>query len=167
MKKFVIVVFLLLADIALQQLSAQSKSVPLVPLDDKQVASLLASLRGNVVLVNLWATWCKPCVVEFPHLVKLQKVYGKKGLKVVFISVDEMEDAEQFVRPFLKKQNVNFRTYIKNIADDEQFINAIGSGWRGAIPTTFIYDRKGKQVSTLIGARDFAAFEQLIKPLLE
>jgi len=167
MKKLLTVALILLAGSISTQLTAQSKPPKLVPLDEKQAADLLSSLKGKVVLVNFWATWCKPCVIEFPHLVNLQRVYGKRGVKVVFISVDEMEDAEQFVRPFLKKQNVTFPTYIKSIADDERFINAIGSGWRGAIPTTFIYDRTGKQVSALIGARDFAAFEQLIKPLLE
>jgi thiol-disulfide isomerase/thioredoxin len=146
---------------------SQSKRNPeLLSINKKQVAELKASLKGNVVLVNLWATWCGPCVKEFPHLVKLQKLYEKKRVKVVFISVDEPEDAETAVRPFLQQQNVTSATYIIN-GDDESFIDAVGRGWRGAIPTTFIFDRTGAQVATLIGARDFNTFEVVIKPHLE
>jgi thiol-disulfide isomerase/thioredoxin len=144
----------------------EKKTLELLSINDKEVAELKASLKGNVVLVNLWATWCGPCVKEFPHLVKLQKLYEKKGVKVVFISVDEPEDVQTAVRPFLQKQNVTFTTYVKN-GDDESFIDAVGSGWRGAIPTTFIFNRTGEQVATLVGARDLNAFESAIKPHLE
>lgn len=167
MKKLILLCALILA-LPVSGQSRTEKALPqLLEIDDKQVQALLTSLRGNVVLVNIWATWCIPCVIEFPHLVKLQKAYEKRGVKVVFISVDELEDAETKVRPFLRRQNVRFPTYIKNIQDVERFINAIGNGWRGTIPTTFVYNRKGKQVATLVGARDFAAFERVIKPLLQ
>jgi thiol-disulfide isomerase/thioredoxin len=158
--------WLLLAIPAFGQSRSVKKIPELVSINDKQVAELKASLKGDVVVVNLWATWCGPCVKEFPHLVKLQKLYEKKGVKVVLISVDEPEDVPTAVRPFLKKQNVTFTTYIKS-GDDESFIDAVGSGWRGAIPTTFIFDRTGEQVATLIGARDLNAFESAIKPHLE
>ena len=147
--------------------SRSEKKIPeLVSINDKQVTDLKASLKGKVVLVNLWATWCGPCVKEFPHLVKLQKLYEKKGVKVVLISVDEPEDVQTAVRPFLQKQKVTFTTYIKS-GDDESFIDAVGSGWRGAIPTTFIFDRSGEQVATLVGARELNAFEAAIKPHLD
>jgi thiol-disulfide isomerase/thioredoxin len=148
----------------------QSKSKERIPellsINERQVTELKASWKGNVVLVNLWATWCGPCIKEFPDLIKLQKLYEKQGVKVIFISVDEPEAAETDVRPFLQKQKVTFTTYIKN-GDDDSFIDAVGTGWRGAIPTTFIFDRTGKQVATLIGARDFKTFEGVIRPHLQ
>src|SRR3990172_6607805 len=167
MKKLILFCLLLLSTPIWSQTRTEEDSIRLLPINEKQVAALLSSLRGKVVLVNVWATWCKPCVIEFPHLVKLQKLYEKKGVKVVFISVDEREVAETAVRPFLRKQNVTFPAYIQNSDDDERFINAIGAGWRGAIPTTFVYNRKGRQVATLVGSRDFNTFEGVIKPLLQ
>ncbi|MGA9365076.1 MAG: TlpA disulfide reductase family protein [Bacteroidota bacterium] len=166
MKKAIFFSILILATSLLGQSQSKKKIPELLSINEKQVSELKASLKGNVVLVNLWATWCGPCVKEFPHLVKLQRLYEKKGVKVVFISVDEPEDIQAAVRPFLQKQNVTFTTYIKN-GDDESFIDAIGTGWRGAIPTTFIFDRTGEQVATLVGARDLSAFESAIKPHLE
>jgi thiol-disulfide isomerase/thioredoxin len=165
MKKIVLLWALILT-IPIFGQSKSKKTPELLSINEKQVTELKASLKGNVVLVNLWATWCGPCVKEFPHLVKLQKLYEEKGVKVVFISVDEPEDTESAVRPFLQKQKVTFTTYIKN-GDDDSFFDATGTGWRGAIPTTFIFDRTGKQIATLIGARDFNTFEDAIKPHLE
>jgi thiol-disulfide isomerase/thioredoxin len=166
MKKAILFWALVLTIPIFGQSKSEKKIPELLSINEKQVTELKASLKGNVVLVNLWATWCGPCVKEFPHLLKLQKLYEEKGVKVVFISVDEPEDTENAVRPFLQKQKVTFTTYIKD-GDDDSFIDAIGTGWRGAIPTTFIFDRTGKQVATLIGERDFNTFEGVIKPHLE
>jgi thiol-disulfide isomerase/thioredoxin len=166
MKKTILFWALILTMPVFGQSLSRKKIPELLSINKRQVTELKESLKGNVVLVNLWATWCGPCVKEFPHLVKLQKLYKRQGVKVVFISVDEPEAAETDVRPFLQKQKVTFTTYIKN-GDDDSFIDAIGAGWRGAIPTTFIFDRTGKQVATLIGARDFNTFESVIKPHLE
>jgi len=166
MKKAILFWALVLTIPIFGQSKSEKKIPELLSINEKQVTELKASLKGNVVLVNLWATWCGPCVKEFPHLLKLQNLYEEKGVKVVFISVDEPEDTENAVRPFLQKQKVTFTTYIKD-GDDDSFIDAIGTGWRGAIPTTFIFDRTGKQVATLIGERDFNTFEGVIKPHLE
>jgi thiol-disulfide isomerase/thioredoxin len=142
------------------------QDVQLLAISEEQVPELMTSFRGKIVLVNFWATWCSPCVWEFPSLVRLQKVYKKSGVEVAFISVDEPEDAETAVRPFLQKQKVTFASYIKN-GDDESFIEAFGTGWRGAIPTTFVFDRTGKQIATLIGARDYDTFERVVKSHLD
>lgn len=167
MKKLILFCLVLLTNPIWGQSASRKDTVQLLPINEKQVSQLKSSFRGKVVLVNLWATWCKPCVIEFPHLVKLHKLYEQRGVKVLFISVDEPEVAQTAVRPFLQRQKVTFPAYIKDGDDDERFINAIGNGYRGAIPTTFVYDRTGKQVATLIGARDFRTFEGVIKPLLE
>jgi thiol-disulfide isomerase/thioredoxin len=166
LKKTILLWLVILAVPVFGQSHSKKQGGQLLPITEKEVPGLLASLKGNVVLVNFWATWCGPCVKEFPNLVKLQKLYREKGVTVVFISVDEPEDAETAVRPFLQKEKVTFTSYIKN-GDDESFIDAFGKGWRGAIPTTFVYDRTGKQVTALTGARDYKTFEGEIRPYLE
>jgi thiol-disulfide isomerase/thioredoxin len=166
LKKTILLWLVILAVPVFGQSNSKKQLAQLLPITEEEVPGLLASLKGNVVLVNFWATWCGPCVKEFPNLVRLQKLYKEKGVAVVFISVDEPEDAETTVRPFLKKENVTFTSYIKN-GDDESFIDAFGKGWRGAIPTTFVYDRAGKQVAALTGERDYKMFERVIEPHLE
>jgi thiol-disulfide isomerase/thioredoxin len=166
MKKTILLWLAILAVPAFGQSNSKKQASQLLPITEAEVPGLMASLKGNVVLVNFWATWCGPCVKEFPNLVKLQKLYQRKGVAVVFICVDEPEDAETAVRPFLQKQKVTFTSYIKN-GDDESFIDAFGKGWRGAIPTTFVFDRTGKQVAALVGSRDYNTFERVIKPHLE
>jgi thiol-disulfide isomerase/thioredoxin len=65
----------------------------------KDLRKRLAQQRGKVVLLNFWATWCGPCVKEFPDIVKLYNNYRKKGLTVIAVSVDDPETADEVVPP--------------------------------------------------------------------
>ena len=128
---------------------------------------ILASTRGHVTLVNFWATWCAPCVEEFPDLLKLREAYASRGLRVVFVSLDTPGDTATAVRGFLEKHGVGFTTYIKSAGDDEAFINTVDRNWRGAIPATFIYDRRGREIHALTDAHTFKQLARLIEPLLQ
>lgn len=123
--------------------------------------------KDKVVLVNFWATWCKPCVKEFPELVKLYGNYKDKGFKIVFISVDVPEDVEPKVVPFLKKQDVDFVTYFNKFDKPEELINYIDEDWEGAIPSTYIYDKEGKLTSHILGSRSYEDFEKEIMKSLD
>ena len=136
------------------------------PIDEAGLQKLIASSSGKVVLVNFWATWCEPCVEEFPDLMKLAREYQPRGLEIIFVSIDDPEEIDAKVLPFLQAQNVSFRTYIKQVKDDEAFINAIDPKWSGAIPATFIYDTNGMQVKRLIAQQNFKTFAEAIQPLL-
>jgi len=96
----------------------------------------------EVVLLNFWATWCKPCVKEFPMIVELSRNYKKRGLIVYFISVDWLENEDQ-VKIFLKAQGVKGISYIKDRQNDELFINDISNSWSGAVPFTILIDKQG------------------------
>jgi thiol-disulfide isomerase/thioredoxin len=139
----------------------------LLSLDATSIEALRAKHDGNVLVLNFWATWCTPCKAEFPDFVKLQKKYGDKGLDVVFVSIDD-DDAKnkRSVVSFLRKQNAQLPSYIKSDGDDEQFINAVSSKWSGAIPATFVYDRKGNLVKMRAEETNFAELEQTVRPLL-
>ncbi|MGH7595854.1 MAG: TlpA disulfide reductase family protein [bacterium] len=136
------------------------------PIDETGLQQLIAPARGKVVLLNFWATWCEPCVEEFPALMKIAQQFQPQGLKIIFVSIDELEDIEGKVLPFLKAQGVAFRTYIKRTKDDEAFINAIDEKWSGAIPATFIYDTNGTLVKRLVAQQTFETFAEAVRPLL-
>lgn len=121
---------------------------------------------GKVLVLNFWATWCTPCVEEFPELVKVQREYRRRGVDVVFVSIDDDADAQQKVTTFLKKMRVAGISYLKTPGDDEKFINAVDRHWGGAVPITLFYDTRGRLAETRYGALNYFEIEKIILPLL-
>jgi peroxiredoxin len=108
----------------------------------------LNQYRGQVVLVNFWATWCPPCVEELPSLMTLQERMKGRGLVVVGVSIDVDGDA---YHRFLKLHNINFVT----VRDPEQKVASMygTSGW----PETYIIDRQGVLRRKFVGPVDWNA----------
>ncbi len=130
---------------------------PVMPLLPEGIPALLASHQGEkAVLVNVWATWCVPCVEEFPYLVELRDKY-KDQLEIVFISTDFPEDMPR-VNDFLKTMGVDWQTYVKE-GKDEPFILAIHPDWTGAMPATAVYDKNGNLVTFFEKPADYKTFE--------
>lgn len=116
------------------------------------------SLKGKVVVVNFWATWCGPCRMEIPGFVKLQDKYGPQGLQIVGLSIDEKPpDA---VAAFAQKNGLNYPVHV--VGPDTM------KAWGNfeAIPMTFILDTNGKKVWEHEGYASAEEFEKQIKPLL-
>lgn len=137
---------------------------PLKSVDD--LKEIQNSVKGKVVLYNFWATWCKPCVTEFPELIKLYNSYKDKDFVLVFISIDAVEELRTKVIPFLEKQGVDFDTYINDFKNPEDLIDFYDKQWEGAIPSTYIYDKDGVLSTKLIGGRNYEFFENEIKKLI-
>ncbi len=118
----------------------------------------LTKLKGKVVLVNFWATWCPPCRAEIPGMMKVYDKYKAKGLEIVGISMDN--GGWDDVRPWLEKHPVNYPIVVGNGA----LADAYG-GIRG-IPTTFVVDRKGNIVQKHVGGLSEEEFEKMVKKAL-
>lgn len=116
------------------------------------------ALKGKVVVVDFWATWCPPCVHEIPGYVALQKKYADRGLVIVGLSVDQKGAA--IVSPFAKKYEINYPLALA----DETTVKAFG-GIEG-IPTTFLIDREGNIRHKKVGAMEADDYEKLVAPLL-
>ena len=99
--------------------------------------------KGRAVVVNFWATWCEPCVKEFPELVALAR--ERKDIAVIAITIDDQADRPA-VLDFLKKQKPTFPVYMKADGSDEAFINGVDPKWSGAVPLTLVYDAAGKRL---------------------
>jgi cytochrome c biogenesis protein CcmG/thiol:disulfide interchange protein DsbE len=117
-----------------------------------------ADTRGNVVILDFWATWCPPCRMEIPHFEALYRQYGAKGLVIVGVALDRGGAAN--VKSFVEENGVTYTVVIS----DQRVISAYG-GIR-SIPTTFIIDREGRIVEKVVGYRDKEFFESRIKELL-
>ena len=118
----------------------------------------LRDLRGRVVVLNFWATWCAPCRVEIPELNRLQVELEKRGLSVVGLSWD---DSSEKVKRFEKEIELQYKVVLGGEKVQERFGGVPG------LPTTFIIDRKGRIRQKVVGPRDGAGFRAAILPLLD
>jgi thiol-disulfide isomerase/thioredoxin len=120
--------------------------------------------RGDVVLVNVWATWCDPCRHEFPALLRVRRELATRRFKLILVSADFADQLPQ-VRRFLAQQGVSFPTYLKAQSDME-FINALNPRWSGALPATFLYDPAGKLRDFWEGEASYEVIARKVRALL-
>jgi thiol-disulfide isomerase/thioredoxin len=128
----------------------------LVDLDGKPVQ--LSKLRGKVVLVDFWATWCGPCRMEIPHLKKLHERYAAKGLVILGLSVDHQ--GVEGVREFVRRQGIPWTTLMA----DEDVLADYGDVH--SIPTAFIIDRQGRIAARFVGYKTEDELRAAVSPLL-
>ena len=122
-----------------------------------QLEDMIANNKGNVLIVDFFATWCPPCRQEIPGFVDLQKKYGAKGLAIVGVSVDE--GPVSVVENFAQELGINYTLY--------QGTGDMSRKYRiRAIPTTYVFDKAGKKVKTHIGYVSEEEFEKQITALL-
>jgi peroxiredoxin len=110
----------------------------------------LASLRGDAVVLNIWATWCAPCREEMPALDALQRQYADEGLRVIGVSIDGRGAASE-VASFLERNGIDFTILHDPDERVTRTFRTIG------VPETFLIDRDGRVVERWIGKIDPAA----------
>ena len=129
----------------------------------------LAPHKGKVVLINFWATYCKPCLTEIPWMNEFQEKYGPKGYISFGINMDE--EGAEFVKKWLAEPQIgidgkpvkltfNYPQYLGNSAVADEYGGLIG------LPTTLLIDREGKTVKRYIGISSKEKFEKAIEELL-
>jgi len=125
-------------------------------LDGKNVR--LSDLRGRAVLLNFWATWCGPCKIEMPWFVELQNQYGREGLQVVGVAMDDA--SKEDIAKFAKEMGVNYPILIGKESVGDQY------GGIPALPETFFIGRDGKMVDKIIGLKGKGEIEESVKKSL-
>jgi thiol-disulfide isomerase/thioredoxin len=125
-------------------------------------ALTLESMRGKVVLLDFWATWCKPCVKSMPELDAINRDYQARGLSVVGVSVDQGDDRAKKVAKFLSKKPVGYPIVIdgQEAASWEAFNVA-------ALPTLYLIDREGRIVERWTGLVDMAAVRTAVERAID
>jgi len=126
-------------------------------LQGREISS--ADLRGKVVLLDFWATWCQPCKKEMPGYQKLVDRYGSSGFAVIGFKFDTMMDMEDPVR-FAKKIGVRYPLAVASDDLKQRF------GGIEGLPTTMLYDRQGILRKKIIGFEYTNVIESELKPLL-
>jgi peroxiredoxin len=128
-------------------------------LDHEMVS--LADFKGKVVLLNIWATWCPPCVEEMPSMQKLHQTLQGEGLEILAVSIDS--DGAKAVAPFMAEHKLSFPALIDNQGLMKRLYRPTG------VPESHIIDRSGNVGEKVIGPRDWASpdalryFRELLK----
>jgi len=137
----------------------QAKDFNVAALDGGKVR--LADLRGKVVFLNLWATWCPPCKEEMPAMERLWQRYKGQGLVVIALSMDA--SGAKVVQPFIERAKFTYRVALDPKMEIAQLYGA------RSVPSTFIIDRSGALRAIALGPREwdgqvsFAFFDALLK----
>src|SRR5579863_6158360 len=140
-------------------------TVVLKDLNDKDVT--LQQYKGEVVLVNFWATWCEPCQVEIPWMIEFQQKYSPRGFTILGVSMDD--DGKKAIQPFLDKERfdvngqqekMSYPILLGNDAIADKFGGILG------LPTSMLFNRDGKKVRTIVGLVNHDYISKAIQDLL-
>jgi thiol-disulfide isomerase/thioredoxin len=119
------------------------EEVKLEEISTEGVQALVRQNSDKLTLINVWATWCGPCVTEFPDLVEINLMYRNRDFELITISADNLAKKEK-VHEFLKKKHASGRNYIFNGTDNYALIEAVDENWQGAIPYTMLIKPDGE-----------------------
>ncbi|MEX0881851.1 MAG: TlpA disulfide reductase family protein, partial [Cyclobacteriaceae bacterium] len=94
-------------------------------------------------LINFWATWCGPCIIEYPEFVEIQRMYGNRDFEFVSVSLDDPE-AEEKALKFLKKKYSATTNYLVDTDDKYAVIDIVQNDWDGSLPLTLLIEPGGE-----------------------
>lgn len=140
----------------------------LVPAPDFTLSSLegerytLSELRGNVVILNFWATWCAPCRKEIPDLSRIYTAHKDDGLVILGVSWDDLDKDK------IRKFADNYKVTYPVLHGTQSELTEVGMAyqWEGYLPTSYIIDREGFIREVLVGARSEKFFMKILESLL-
>ncbi len=138
-----------------------AEPVRVTRIEAEGLAQLRKNGSGKFRLVNFWATWCAPCIAEFPDLVTINRMYRHRDFELVTVSVNRPDD-EAAVLEFLKKQQASNTNYLFGSTDRDKLINAFDPDWPGAVPFTVLLSPEGKVLHRELGSIDPLALKRLI-----
>lgn len=99
----------------------------------------------TIYIINLWATWCAPCIEELPGFEQMKQQYGMEKMKILLLTVDFKSELNSAVLPFVRKKQLKNEVLLLNEEDAQAYINRIDSAWSGSIPAT-LFIQKGNRL---------------------
>jgi peroxiredoxin len=146
--------------VASEQAKYAKEKVTIEEIDLDQLKELLKGDGMNHKLINVWATWCGPCVVEFPAFVDMNRMYRNREFELISISLDDLERKEHALN-FLVKKQASMKNYIFK-GDRYAFIEAINKSWEGALPYTLFIAPDGNKIYSKQGQIDPLEMKKVI-----
>jgi peroxiredoxin len=140
---------------------ADAEPVDLKPIDVAAVTALAKNDSNKLRLVNVWATWCGPCVAELPELVTMNRMYRKRDFEMITISIDDAAKRDKALER-LKELHVSAANYIFTEDDKDKLIDALDKDWQGPVPHTVLIAPGGRIIYRHTGAVDPAELKRAI-----
>jgi thiol-disulfide isomerase/thioredoxin len=131
-----------------------------------QLQAMMQKYNDTTYVFNFWATWCSPCVEEFPNFQKFSTSNSGNKVKVIFISMDFKKDLDQKLNPFLKNHDVKNRVYLLDDQDYNSWIDKVDKSWNGDLPATLVINNKSGVHKLYPHEFTFDQLEQTLKPYI-
>ncbi len=149
--------------LVLGQAQAESAIEQISPDDLK---TILQAEQGNVVVLNLWATWCAPCLVEIPDLQKLEADIADQNVSLIGISVDEPRGSTRHIEDMRDRRFPGFRTYARDNRDTDYLVSVVDPAWNEVVPTTYIIGRDGSVHTRIQGKKSLDEFKAAVSAVM-
>ena len=119
------------------------EEVTLKEIDDQAIQALIKNDSDKLRLINVWSTWCGPCVAEFQELISINRMYRNRDFQMITISADSPDRSSKALE-FLKKKEASCTNYIFESEDKYKLIEAVDKDWPGSLPYTMLVAPGGK-----------------------
>jgi len=143
----------------LEKMNAEPVEVAMI--DIAGIEDLMSNKTENVRLINFWATWCAPCIAEFPELIEINRNYRNRKFEMVTVSLDNPDRGDK-VLEFLKQTYASTKNYQYELDDIYDLIEAVDEEWPGSLPYTLIVKPGGEILYKKLGAMDPAEVRKVI-----
>jgi thiol-disulfide isomerase/thioredoxin len=137
------------------------KEVTLEKLSPAGLTDLLKNDTDKLLLVNFWATWCGPCIIEYPEFITIQRMYGERDFQFVSVSMDAPDQLGKALK-YLKKKSSSLPNYLMDTNDKYEVIKVVGNDWDGSLPITLLIEPGGKVAYRVPGTIDPLALRKAI-----
>ncbi|WP_342085738.1 redoxin domain-containing protein [Dyadobacter sp. OTU695] len=144
-----------------EQAAWAKEPVTLETIDEAGLKELIQNKSDKLRLINVWATWCGPCVTEFPDFMVMHHMYRRRDFEFISISADNPDKKDKALK-FLQGKFASNKNYIFSIEDKYKLIEAVDPKWQGALPYTILVEPGGKIVYSQQGPIDPAKMKRLI-----
>jgi peroxiredoxin len=138
-----------------------AEPVSLNPLDEAGLAKLVKNDTKKLLLINIWATWCGPCVAELPEFVTMNRMYRRRPFQLVTISLDAADKDEATLK-VLQEKHVSATNYRAAIKDRDRFADLLDKEWPGPVPYTLLIEPGGKVLYRKSGSAEPVAVKRAI-----
>lgn len=153
-----------LAFLAIPPISIYGQAVEKIRIPELE--KILNMPGDKLYVVNFWATWCAPCIKEFPVFEKISGEFNKNEVEFIMISLDFPGDLESKLIPFLKKNQTSLNVKVMMDVDYNAWIDKVDKSWQGQIPATLIFNNDKKQRYFKSGEVDDSGLRNVIKKYL-
>lgn len=145
---------------------AARAEAPAQQVDAAQFRTVLEKERGRVLIVNLWATWCAPCLREIPDLLRLEAEMAGQRVSLIGVAVDEPTPGAREVELFRVKYFPKLRTYARGAGELDELASVIDPAWNEVVPTTYVIDRAGRVRARIQGKKSIEEFRAAVEAVL-